>query len=141
LAPLNSRLGAVFPQNAGDCSISGDEAKSAKAESLAEGAIGLIEGDRADKEDGDGNDDDGVVESLVSMIQMYKDFISPLMGPNCRFFPTCSSYGIESIREFGPAKGLVLTAWRIIRCNPFCGKGVDMPQWPPPSFFAGQVGL
>jgi putative membrane protein insertion efficiency factor len=81
--------------------------------------------------------DESTTVVLISMIQWYKDMISPFMGPNCRFYPTCSSYGIESLREHGPVKGLVLTAWRIMRCNPFGGKGYDPPQWPPPGWFAG----
>ena len=82
-------------------------------------------------------DDKGASGVLVSTIQWYKDWISPLMGPNCRFYPTCSSYAIASIREFGPSKGLLLTSWRILRCNPFGGNGVDRPQWPPPGWSAG----
>ena len=93
-------------------------------------------GSSAAEDDGDG---DGAVEDvLVAMIQWYKDTLSPLMQPRCRFYPTCSSYGIASIKEFGPARGLVLTAWRILRCNPFGGKGYDPPVWPPPFWFAGE---
>lgn len=47
--------------------------------------------------------------------QGYKAFISPLLPPACRFVPTCSEYAIASIQTFGPAKGAVLTAWRILR--------------------------
>lgn len=81
----------------------------------------------------------GTEDVLVGMIQWYKDYISPLMGPNCRFQPTCSSYAITSLRQHGAAKGLLLTAWRILRCNPVGGKGYDPPQWPPPGFFAGRT--
>eukprot|EP01035_Chromulina_nebulosa_P016971 gene16971-22467_t len=59
------------------------------------------------------------------------------MPPNCRFLPTCSSYGIEAIDKFGPLKGFILTAWRILRCNPTGGSGYDPPVWPPPNYFAG----
>ena len=45
-------------------------------------------------------------------------FISPLLPPSCRFLPTCSVYSMQAIREYGPAKGAVLTAWRLVRCNP-----------------------
>ena len=81
--------------------------------------------------------DSSIEATLIGMIQWYKDTLSPLMQPRCRFYPTCSSYGIASIKEFGPVKGLILTAWRILRCNPVGGKGYDPPQWPPPSWFAG----
>jgi len=98
----------------------------------------IHEGEAADEINPEKNQDEqAATETLVSMIQWYKDVVSPLMGPNCRFYPTCSSYGIASLREHGPAKGLVLTAWRILRCNPFAGKGYDPPQWPPPGWFAG----
>ncbi|CAM9284781.1 unnamed protein product, partial [Ascophyllum nodosum] len=68
----------------------------------------------------------------------YKKELSPLMPPACRFLPTCSVYGVEAIEKFGPAKGAVLTAWRLMRCNPFAGYGVDHPRWPPPGWFAGE---
>ena len=55
----------------------------------------------------------------------------PLTPPSCRFVPTCSQYGMTAFRKFGPAKGFVLTAWRILRCNPWGGRGYDPPAWPP----------
>eukprot|EP01036_Dinobryon_divergens_P023700 gene23700-32079_t len=61
------------------------------------------------------------------------------MPPNCRFLPTCSSYGLEAIETYGPWKGGLLTAWRILRCNPLGGRGYDPPKWPPPNFFAGST--
>jgi hypothetical protein len=92
-------------------------------------------------DEGSGNNDEKDapkdVEIFVAVIQWYKDWISPLMGPNCRFYPTCSSYAIASLKQYGPVHGLVLTAWRILRCNPVGGKGYDPPTWPPPSFGAG----
>ena len=94
-----------------------------------------------DEEDDDvdsGEQDSKVEDVLVGMIQWYKDTLSPNMQPRCRFYPTCSSYGIASIKEFGPVKGLVLTAWRILRCQPFGGKGYDPPIWPPPFYLAGE---
>ena len=54
-------------------------------------------------------------DALISMISMYKEYISPFMGMNCRFQPTCSSYAIASIREFGAYRGIILTLWRILR--------------------------
>lgn len=56
-------------------------------------------------------------------IGFYKNFISPLLPPACRFLPTCSQYGVQAIEEFGPTKGAILTAWRLLRCSPFGGKG------------------
>lgn len=46
---------------------------------------------------------------------------------------------MEAIKEFGPSKGAVLTAWRILRCNPFGGRGYDPPVWPPPPWDAGST--
>ena len=82
-------------------------------------------------------DPDATTDVLVGMIQWYKDWISPLIGPNCRYLPTCSSYAIASLKAYGPAKGLILTAWRILRCNPFGGRGYDPPRWPPPGWLSG----
>ncbi|CAN0148745.1 unnamed protein product [Ectocarpus sp. 6 AP-2014] len=75
---------------------------------------------------------------MISFIKAYKKELSPLIPPACRFLPTCSVYGVQAIEKFGPTKGAVLTAWRLMRCNPFAGYGVDYPQWPPPGWFAGE---
>ena len=72
-----------------------------------------------------------VTQAMVATIGFYKRFISPLLPPACRFFPTCSKYGVQAIEEFGPTKGCLLTAWRLMRCTPFGGKGYDPPKWPP----------
>eukprot|EP01041_Mallomonas_annulata_P006189 gene6189-12539_t len=77
---------------------------------------------------------------MLDSIRWYKSTLSPLMPPNCRFLPTCSSYGIQAIQEFGPWKGGILTAWRIMRCTPIGGFGYDPPRWPPPGYFAGSNG-
>ena len=58
----------------------------------------------------------------VWLIGLYRRFISPLTGRHCRFTPTCSAYAMEAFRKHGFFKGLGLTVWRILRCNPF-GKG------------------
>jgi hypothetical protein len=74
---------------------------------------------------------------MLNSILWYKSTLSPILPPRCRFLPTCSSYGIESIEKYGPLKGGILTIWRIFRCNPLGGSGYDPPQWPPPDYFAG----
>ncbi len=58
----------------------------------------------------------------VFFIRLYQKFISPLIGPHCRFTPTCSQYAVEAFLKHGFWKGSLLTIWRILRCNPF-GKG------------------
>mmetsp|Transcript_15847 Transcript_15847/g.42636 ORF Transcript_15847/g.42636 Transcript_15847/m.42636 type:complete len:258 (-) Transcript_15847:187-960(-) len=73
------------------------------------------------------------------LIDFYKDWISPLLPRACRFVPTCSSYGKQAYAEFGAGKGFVLTAWRIMRCNPLGGSGFDPPQWPPPPWGTGST--
>ena len=62
----------------------------------------------------------------VLLIRCYQRFISPFLGANCRFRPTCSQYTLEAITKFGLFKGSFIGFWRILRCNPF-GKGGDDP--------------
>lgn len=62
---------------------------------------------------------------LLILIRFYQFFISPLLGDNCRFDPSCSEYARSAIRMHGNIKGLWLFIKRIIRCNPFCQGGYD----------------
>lgn len=78
-----------------------------------------------------------ITAGMVGAIGFYKNFISPLLPPACRFLPTCSQYGVQAIEEFGPQKGLVLIAWRLLRCSPLGGRGYDPPRWPPVSYTYG----
>ena len=55
---------------------------------------------------------------LINLIKFYKYFISPLLGQNCRFLPTCSEYFIESLKIHGSVKGLYLGVKRMSRCHP-----------------------
>jgi putative membrane protein insertion efficiency factor len=59
------------------------------------------------------------------LIRAYQVLISPMLGANCRYSPTCSQYGIEAIRKYGPFKGGWLTLKRIGRCHPWGGHGHD----------------
>lgn len=94
--------------------------------------------DRGNHDDAELEDVNAIVQQkMLDAIMWYKESLSPMMPPNCRFLPTCSSYGLEAIEEFGPWKGGILTAWRIFRCNPSGGSGYDPPRWPPPGYFAG----
>lgn len=61
----------------------------------------------------------------ILLVRFYQKFISPLKPPCCRFRPTCSSYAIEAFKEWGLIIGLLLTVWRILRCNPFSRGGYD----------------
>ena len=62
---------------------------------------------------------------LTGFIVGYRRFVSPLLGPRCRFYPSCSAYGLEAIATHGAAKGTVLTVSRVCRCNPWNAGGVD----------------
>ncbi|EKN63801.1 membrane protein insertion efficiency factor YidD [Schinkia azotoformans] len=62
---------------------------------------------------------------FIGFIRFYQKFISPLKPPSCRFYPTCSHYGLEAFKRFGVFKGSYLTAIRIIKCNPFHPGGFD----------------
>ena len=62
---------------------------------------------------------------LIFPIKLYQILISPLLGPSCRFTPTCSKYAVEAIQKHGPMKGSWLAAKRIIRCHPWGGCGHD----------------
>ena len=63
--------------------------------------------------------------SLIRSIQWYQRYISPMKVSKCPYFPSCSNYGIEAIERHGAFKGLLLTVWRILRCNPFSKGGYD----------------
>ena len=62
---------------------------------------------------------------LIIPIKIYQILISPLLGPSCRFTPTCSQYAVEAIQKYGPIKGSWLAFKRIIRCHPWGGCGHD----------------
>ena len=66
-----------------------------------------------------------ISRALIALVRGYQKVISPLLGHNCRFTPTCSQYMIQAIQVHGPAKGLLLGLWRILRCNPFGRPGLD----------------
>ena len=68
----------------------------------------------------------GLVGSmLVGLLIVYRRLVSPLLGQNCRFHPTCSRYAIQAIRGHGPIRGGWLAARRIGRCHPFHAGGLD----------------
>lgn len=62
---------------------------------------------------------------IILLIRFYQKFISPLLGPCCRYSPTCSMYGIEAVERYGAFRGSVMTIRRIFRCNPFNPGGYD----------------
>ena len=62
---------------------------------------------------------------LIAPIRLYQRLISPAIAPRCRYYPTCSSYAVQAIRELGPIRGTILAGWRVLRCNPWSHGGVD----------------
>ena len=62
---------------------------------------------------------------FILLIKLYQWIISPWIGPSCRFTPTCSHYGIEALKKYGPVKGLWLTVKRISKCHPWGDSGFD----------------
>jgi uncharacterized protein len=75
--------------------------------------------------DRDGNVPTPVAWLLIIPIMGYQRFISPLLGPRCRFAPSCSAYALEALRRHGAARGLWLAVRRLARCHPFNPGGYD----------------
>ncbi|WP_071393764.1 membrane protein insertion efficiency factor YidD [Bacillus tuaregi] len=70
--------------------------------------------------------------AFIAIIRFYQVVISPLKPPTCRFYPTCSHYGLESVKRFGALKGGYLAVKRILKCHPLHPGGIDeVPEkWP-----------
>lgn len=66
-----------------------------------------------------------VREAFLLPLHLYRRVISPLLPQRCRYYPSCSAYAVDAVREFGVIRGSVLAAWRVMRCNPFSRGGVD----------------
>ena len=62
---------------------------------------------------------------LINLIKLYQFTISPLLGTNCRFVPSCSNYAIQAIEEKGVIKGIYFSLRRVLKCHPFGGSGYD----------------
>ena len=62
---------------------------------------------------------------LIKLIEGYRYFISPLLGNNCRYLPSCSEYSIEALKNYGLVKGLLLSLKRILSCHPWGCGGFD----------------
>jgi uncharacterized protein len=66
-----------------------------------------------------------VARALVAPIRLYQRLISPLLGPRCRFYPSCSEYAARAILRHGPLRGVYLGVRRVLRCHPWNPGGVD----------------
>lgn len=62
---------------------------------------------------------------VLALLRFYKHGVSPWLPKACRFTPTCSEYAMEAIVKYGLGRGVMLAAWRLLRCQPFCKSGYD----------------
>ena len=63
--------------------------------------------------------------ALTAPVRLYQRLISPLIAPRCRYYPSCSTYAVDAVRSYGVLRGLILAAWRLLRCNPLSHGGFD----------------
>jgi uncharacterized protein len=64
---------------------------------------------------------------IIGAVRLYQKLIRPLLGPRCRFYPSCSEYFIGAVRKYGVLSGSARGVWRIMRCHPFHPGGYDPP--------------
>lgn len=64
---------------------------------------------------------------LLGLIRVYQKCISPILGPRCRFYPSCSAYSAAVLQKYGVRRGLAKSVTRICKCHPFHPGGVDLP--------------
>ncbi len=62
---------------------------------------------------------------LLWLVGAYKRWISPALPQRCKYYPTCSNYAAEAVKELGPVRGSIVAAWRVMRCNPLSDGGFD----------------
>ncbi len=63
--------------------------------------------------------------AAVGAVRVYQKVLSPLLGPRCRYHPSCSAYAVQAIQAYGILRGGLLAGWRLLRCNPFSHGGHD----------------
>lgn len=64
---------------------------------------------------------------LIGLVRCYQWTLSPILGPCCRYEPSCSHYFIGAVRKYGPVRGAIKGIWRICRCHPWSKGGYDPP--------------
>lgn len=80
--------------------------------------------------------------AAITIMQVYRRLISPLYGQVCRYYPSCSRYALEAFQQRGFIAGAALTAWRLLRCNPFTRGGIDdVPPMRRPRFVTNSRGF
>jgi hypothetical protein len=66
---------------------------------------------------------------LIGLVRVYQMVIGPHLPASCRYTPSCSTYAIQALQQYGAVKGTILAVWRVLRCNPWGGHGYDPPRW------------
>jgi putative membrane protein insertion efficiency factor len=66
-----------------------------------------------------------IAEVILAPVRLYQRFISPALPARCKYYPSCSTYAVQAVRELGPIRGVIVAAWRLARCNPWSHGGVD----------------
>jgi len=66
-----------------------------------------------------------LIEGMKLPVRVYRWTLSPLLGPRCRFHPSCSTYALQALDRHGPIRGLGLSLWRFVRCGPWTAGGYD----------------
>jgi uncharacterized protein len=62
---------------------------------------------------------------MLALIGVYQRWVSPALPQRCKYYPTCSAYSAQAIRELGPVRGSIVAGWRLLRCNPLSDGGFD----------------
>ena len=65
--------------------------------------------------------------AMIGLIRLYRVVLGGMLGGHCRFHPSCSQYAEMAVRQVGVLRGVTLAAWRVLRCQPFSGGGIDYP--------------
>jgi putative membrane protein insertion efficiency factor len=68
--------------------------------------------------------------TLLVLVRVYRVTLGQVVGGGCRFYPSCSGYAEQAIRDLGAVRGTALTVWRVLRCSPLSMGGVDYPPTP-----------
>ena len=66
-----------------------------------------------------------MARAIAFLIRLYQRFVSPLLGPRCRFYPSCSNYALQAVQQFGTLRGSWLAVKRLFRCHPWHPGGYD----------------
>ena len=78
---------------------------------------------------------------MIGFVLIWRKLISPLYGDVCRYYPSCSTYGLGSLQNHGLLRGAPLTVWRILRCNPWATGGIDDVKTGPSWIVIGKLGF